>query len=68
VLEEIKENKRTYKWAELEAVGFHKAQVRSCIQCHNASDPGKEPGYHFAYEERRKEGQHDNIELKYRRD
>jgi formylglycine-generating enzyme required for sulfatase activity len=68
VLEEIKENKRTYKWAELEAVGFHKAEVRSCIQCHNASDPGKEPGYHFAYEERRKEGQHDNIELKYRRD
>ncbi|UCF16318.1 MAG: SUMF1/EgtB/PvdO family nonheme iron enzyme, partial [Phycisphaerales bacterium] len=68
VLEEIKENKRTYTFAELRAVGFHKAGVRSCTQCHNASDPGKEPGYHFPYEERRKEGQHENIELKYRQD
>jgi formylglycine-generating enzyme required for sulfatase activity len=68
VLEDIKENKRTYKWAELEAVGFHKADARSCAQCHNASDPGKGPGYHFPYEERRKEGQHKNIELKYRQD
>ncbi|MHC4227385.1 MAG: InlB B-repeat-containing protein [Planctomycetota bacterium] len=68
VLEEIKENKRTYSFTELEAVGFHKAGVRSCTQCHNASDPGKGPGYHFPYEERRKEGQHENIELKYRQD
>jgi formylglycine-generating enzyme required for sulfatase activity len=68
ILEDIKENKRTYKWAELEAVGFHKAEARSCTPCHNASDPGKEPGYHFPYEERRKDGQHENIELKYRRD
>jgi hypothetical protein len=68
VLEEIKENKRTYKFAELLAAGFHKAEARSCIKCHNASDPGKEPGYHFPYEERRKEGQHKNIELKYRQD
>ncbi|MFC1605098.1 SUMF1/EgtB/PvdO family nonheme iron enzyme, partial [Planctomycetota bacterium] len=49
VLEDIKENKRTYKWAELEAVGFHKADARSCTPCHNASDPGKEAGYHFPY-------------------
>ena len=68
VLEDIKENKRTYKWAELEAVGFYKADARACAQCHNASDPGKEAGYHFPYEERRKEGQHENIELKYRQD
>jgi len=68
VLEDIKENKRTYKWAELEAVGFHKADVRACAQCHNSSDPGKGPGYHFPYEERRKDGQHENIELKYRQD
>jgi len=68
VLEDIKENKRTYKWAELEAVGFHKADARACTPCHNASDPGKEAGYHFPYEERRKDGQHENIELKYRQD
>lgn len=68
IQEDIKENKRTYKFAELRAVGFHEAGVRSCTACHNASDPGKAPGYHFAYEERRKEGQHENIELKYRVD
>jgi formylglycine-generating enzyme required for sulfatase activity len=68
IQEDIKENKRPYKFTELRAVGFHKAGVRSCTSCHNASDPGKEPGYHFAYEERRKEGQHENIELKYRQD
>jgi len=68
IQEDIKENKRPYKFAELRAVGFHEAGVRSCTSCHNASDPGKEPGYHFAYEERRKEGQHENIELKYRQD
>ncbi|MFH1716844.1 MAG: SUMF1/EgtB/PvdO family nonheme iron enzyme [Planctomycetota bacterium] len=68
IQEDIKENKRPYKFAELRAVGFHKAGVRSCTSCHNASDPGKEPGYHFEYEERRKEGQHENIELKYRQD
>ncbi|MHC4424696.1 MAG: cytochrome c family protein, partial [Planctomycetota bacterium] len=68
IQEDIKENKRPYKFAELRAVGFHKAGVRSCTPCHNASDPGKEPGYHFAYEEKRKEGQHENIELKYRQD
>ncbi|MHC4120344.1 MAG: multiheme c-type cytochrome [Planctomycetota bacterium] len=68
IQEDIKENKRPYKWAELRAVGFQKAEVRSCTPCHNASDPGKEPGYHFPYEEKRKEGQHENIELKYRQD
>ncbi|MHC4538158.1 MAG: InlB B-repeat-containing protein [Planctomycetota bacterium] len=68
IQEDIKENKRPYKFAELQAVGFHKAGVRSCTSCHNASDPGKGPGYHFAYEEKRKEGQHENIELKYRQD
>jgi len=68
IQEDIKENKRPYTFAELRAVGFHKAGVRSCTSCHNASDPGKEPGYHFAYEERRKEGQHENSELKYRQD
>ncbi|MGB2863604.1 MAG: SUMF1/EgtB/PvdO family nonheme iron enzyme [Sedimentisphaerales bacterium] len=70
ILEDIKENKRTYTFAELRAVGFHKAEVRSCTPCHNTSDPGKEPGYHFAYEEKRKEkeAQHENIELKYRQD
>ena len=68
VLEEIKENKRTYRFAELRAVGFHKAGVRSCTPCHNTSDPGKEPGYHFVYEEQRKEDQHKNLELKYRQD
>ncbi len=68
IQEDIKENKRPYTFAELRAVGFHQAGVRSCTPCHNASDPGKEPGYHFAYEERRKEGQHENIELKYRQD
>ncbi|MHC4624995.1 MAG: SUMF1/EgtB/PvdO family nonheme iron enzyme, partial [Planctomycetota bacterium] len=68
IQEDIKENKRPYTFAELRAVGFHRAGVRSCTPCHNASDPGKEPGYHFAYEEKRKEGQHENIELKYRQD
>jgi len=68
IQEDIKENKRPYTFAELQAVGFHKAGVRSCTSCHNASDPGKEPGYHFAYEEKRKEGQHENIELKYRQE
>ena len=68
IQEDIKENKRPYKFAELRAVGFHRAGVRSCTPCHNASDPGKEPGYHFAYEEKRKEGQHENVELKYRQD
>jgi 5-methylcytosine-specific restriction endonuclease McrA len=68
IQEDIKENKRPYTFAELQAVGFHKAGVRSCTSCHNASDPGKEPGYHFPYEEKRKEGQHENIELKYRQD
>jgi formylglycine-generating enzyme required for sulfatase activity len=68
IQEDIKENKRPYTFAELQAVGFHKAGVRSCTLCHNASDPGKEPGYHFPYEEKRKEGQHENIELKYRQD
>jgi tetratricopeptide (TPR) repeat protein len=70
IQEDIKENKRPYKFAELRAVGFHKAGVRSCTPCHNASDPGKEPGYHFPYEEERekKDAQHENIELKYRQD
>jgi tetratricopeptide (TPR) repeat protein len=70
IQEDIKENKRPYTFAELQAVGFHKAGVRSCTSCHNASDPGKEPGYHFAYEEERekKDAQHENIELKYRQD
>ena len=70
IQEDIKENKRPYKFAELRAVGFHKAEVRSCTPCHNTSDPGKEPGYHFDYEEQRnvKEAQHENIELKYRQD
>jgi len=68
IQEDIKENKRPYKFAELQAVGFHRAGVRSCTPCHNASDPGKEPGYHFDYEEERKEDQHENIELKYRQD
>jgi tetratricopeptide (TPR) repeat protein len=68
IQEDIKENKRPYKFAELRAVGFHKAGVRACRSCHNASDPGKEPGYHFPYEEKRKEGQHENIELKYSQD
>jgi tetratricopeptide (TPR) repeat protein len=70
VLEEIKENKRPYTFAELRAVGFHRAGVRSCTPCHNASDPGKEPGYHFPYEEKREEkkAQHENIELKYSQD
>jgi formylglycine-generating enzyme required for sulfatase activity len=68
VLEDIKENKRTYTFAELRAVGFHKAGVRSCTPCHNTSDPGKEPGYHFNYEEERKEDQHENLKLKYRRE
>jgi formylglycine-generating enzyme required for sulfatase activity len=68
IQEDIKENKRPYKFAELQAVGFHRAGVRACRSCHNASDPGKEPGYHFPYEEKRKEGQHENIELKYRQD
>ena len=70
IQEDIKENKRPYKWAELRAVGFQKAEVRSCTPCHNASDPGKEPGYHFVFEEKRKvaEAQHENIELKYRQD
>ena len=68
IQEDIKENKRPYKFAELRAVGFHRAGVRACRSCHNASDPGKEPGYHFPYEEKRKEGQHENIELKYSQD
>ena len=70
IQEDIKENKRPYKFAELRAVGFHKAGVRSCTPCHNSSDPGKEPGYHFPYEEERekKDAQHENIELKYRQD
>lgn len=68
IQEDIKENKRPYKFAELRAVGFHKAGVRACKSCHNASDPGKESGYNFPYEEKRKEGQHENIELKYRQD
>ncbi|MHC4583363.1 MAG: multiheme c-type cytochrome [Planctomycetota bacterium] len=70
IQEDIKENKRPYKFAELRAVGFHQAGVRSCTPCHNSSDPGKEPGYHFPYEEKReeKDAQHENIELKYRQD
>ena len=68
IQEDIKENKRPYTFAELRAVGFHRAGVRSCTPCHNASDPGKEPGYHFNYEEERKEDQHENIALKYRQD
>lgn len=68
IQEDIKENKRPYKFAELRAVGFHKAGVRSCTSCHNAGGPGKEPGYHFPYEEKRKEDQHENTELKYRQD
>jgi len=66
IQEDIKENKRPYTFEELRAVGFHRAGVRSCTKCHNASDPGKELGYHFPYEEKRKEDQHENIELKYR--
>ncbi len=68
IQEDIKENKRPYTFAELRAVGFHKAGVRSCTPCHNAGDPGKDPGYHFPYEEKREEDQHENIELKYRQD
>ncbi len=70
IQEDIKENKRPYKFAELRAVGFHRAGVRSCTSCHNASDPGKEPGYHFPFEEKRKEkeAQHESIELKYCQD
>jgi hypothetical protein len=70
IQEDIKENKRPYKFAELRAVGFHRAGVRSCTSCHNASDPGKEPGYHFPFEEKRKiaEAQHENLELKYCQD
>ncbi|MHC4111332.1 MAG: multiheme c-type cytochrome [Planctomycetota bacterium] len=68
IQEDIKDNKRPYKFEELRAVGFQKAEVRSCTPCHNASDPGKETGYHFPYEEKRKEGQHENIKLKYRQD
>ncbi|MFC1633456.1 SUMF1/EgtB/PvdO family nonheme iron enzyme [Planctomycetota bacterium] len=68
IQEDIKENKRPYKFAELRAVGFIEAGVRSCTSCHNASDPGKEAGYHFPYEEKRKEDQHENYELKYRQD
>ena len=68
IQEDIKENKRPYTFAELRAVGFQKADVRSCTPCHNTSDPGKEPGYHFVYEDNRTEDQHENIELKYRQD
>ncbi|MFC1781863.1 multiheme c-type cytochrome, partial [Planctomycetota bacterium] len=68
IQEDIKENERPYTFAELRAVGFIKAEVGSCTPCHNASDPGKEPGYHFEYEERRTSGQHESIELEYRQD
>ncbi|MFC1761355.1 multiheme c-type cytochrome [Planctomycetota bacterium] len=68
VQEDIKKKKRPYKFAELQAVGMHKAGVRSCTQCHNSSDPGKGPGYHFNYEESRAKDQHENFELKYRQD
>jgi hypothetical protein len=68
IQEDIKENKRPYRFAELRAVGFQKTDVRSCTPCHNTSDPGKEPGYHFVYEDNRTEDQHENIELKYRQD
>ncbi|NQV35722.1 MAG: tetratricopeptide repeat protein [Phycisphaeraceae bacterium] len=68
IQEDIKENKRPYTFAELRAVGFQRTDVRSCTPCHNTSDPGKEPGYHFVYEDNRTEDQHENIELKYRQD
>ncbi|MCF7976290.1 MAG: cytochrome c family protein [Phycisphaerae bacterium] len=68
IQEDIKENKRPYTFAELRAVGFQHADVRSCTPCHNPSDPGKEPGYHFIYEDNRTEDQHENIELKYRKE
>ncbi len=68
IQEDIKENKRPYKFEELRAVGFQRTDVRSCTPCHNTSDPGKEPGYHFVYEDNRTEDQHENIKLKYRQD
>jgi tetratricopeptide (TPR) repeat protein len=68
IQEDIKENKRPYTFAELRAVGFQRTDVRSCTPCHNTSDPGKEPGYHFVFEDNRTEDQHENIELKYRQD
>lgn len=68
IQEDIKDNKRPYRFAELRAVGFQRTDVRSCTPCHNTSDPGKEPGYHFVYEDNRTEDQHENIELKYRQD
>jgi hypothetical protein len=42
ILEDVKENKRPYKFGELPAVGIHKADVRSCTACHNARDPGRD--------------------------
>lgn len=68
IQEDIKKNKRPYTFAELRAVGFQHTDVRSCTPCHNPSDPGKEPGYHFVYEDNRTEDQHENYELKYRQE
>jgi hypothetical protein len=41
IQEDIEENKRPHTFAELRAVGFDKAGVRSCAPCDNASDPGR---------------------------
>jgi len=68
VFEEIFKSKRMYSVEELYAAGLNKMDESVCLVCHNEQSATAVPGAVFDFEKRKKEGTHEHIPLKQRKD
>jgi hypothetical protein len=60
--------KKSYKFAELSAVGQIKADKASCTVCHNKRNPTVGSDFHFDYKKSKEADTHEIFHLKYNKD
>ena len=63
---EIKKEKRTYKWSEMEEAGVTKITEETCTVCHNDKSPTFDESKKFDFEAMKEKGSHERQELKQR--
>lgn len=63
---EIKKEKRTYKWSEMEEAGMTKITEETCTACHNDKSPTFDESKKLDFEAMKEKGSHKVMELKQR--
>jgi hypothetical protein len=66
--QEIMKEQREYTEEEMLAAGLVKPDEQTCLSCHNEESPTHAQAKPWDYQEKLKEGKHEEVELKLRKE